>query len=72
LVDATLQDGAARQRYRREPGVIEELRRLVALEGECCPFLAFELTESEDEVALRVSGPPDAAQIVALFAPAQG
>jgi hypothetical protein len=72
LIEAELEGGAAQQRYRREPGVAEELRRLVTLEGECCPFLDFEVAEEDAEILLRVSGPPEAAEMVALFAPADG
>jgi hypothetical protein len=60
---------AARQRYRAEPGVREELEELVRLERECCPFLDMSVDEVESEVVLSVSGPPEAAEIIASFVP---
>ena len=60
---------AARQRYRAEPGVREELEELVRLEGECCPFLEMRVEETGSEVVLSVSGPSEAAEIIAAFAP---
>lgn len=60
---------AARQRYRAEPGVREELEKLVQLERECCPFLDMGVREADSEVVLEVSGPAEAAEIIAAFAP---
>jgi hypothetical protein len=60
---------AARQRYRAEPGVRGELEELVRLERECCPFLDMRVDDVDSEVVLDVSGPPEAAEIIAAFAP---
>jgi hypothetical protein len=42
-------------RFRGQPGVEEELRRLVAVENECCPWAAWTVRTAADEVVLEVS-----------------
>lgn len=50
-------------------GVQTELRRLIAAESECCPFLRFEMRVTNGEVLLDVSGPADARPLIdELFA----
>jgi hypothetical protein len=45
------------------------LRELVALEYACCPFLTLELDRVGDDLVLRITGPDEAAPIIAeLFA----
>lgn len=45
------------------------LRELVTLEAECCPFLTFQLRRAGDAVELTITGPDEAAPIIAdLFA----
>lgn len=69
LIDATSPaEGTAVQRYRAGEGVLTELSELIELEGECCPFLDFTLSESGDEIALEVRGPESAAPLIAAFA----
>jgi hypothetical protein len=68
LLHSSYQDGVARLRCRAEPAIERELRELVRLEGECCPFLDLELAEREGELVLEISGPPEAEQIVGGFA----
>jgi hypothetical protein len=68
LIGSERLEGGAVQRYERAPGVADELRELLGLEAECCGFLEFELREEEGEIILRVSGPPEAAEIVEAFA----
>lgn len=70
LVAAERTEGGAVQTYRDAARVEPELAELVALEAQCCPFLDFALSRDGDRVVLRVSGPDEAAEIVALFAPA--
>lgn len=60
------QEGGAWQRY--AAGVERELAELVALEGECCPFLTFTLRAERGSIHLEVRGPADAAPIVGAFA----
>ena len=63
---ARTEDGAW-QLYAAEPSVERELRELVALEGECCPFLAFSLERSARGLELRVRGPAEAAPVLEAF-----
>ena len=42
----------------------DDVRELVRAEGECCPFLAFEVHPAGDEVALSVTGPPEASPVL--------
>jgi hypothetical protein len=67
LVEAVLTLDGARQTYRAEPAVERELRELVRLEAECCPFLDFDIARGEQGLVLRVSGPESAAGIVEVF-----
>jgi len=57
-----------RLRFRAADGVEGSLRALVAAERECCPFLDFELASEEDELVLRIAGPPQALPILDAFA----
>jgi hypothetical protein len=41
------------------------LRELVALEAECCPFLTLHLRRTGDAVELTITGPDEAAPIIA-------
>jgi len=53
-----------------EPGAIEEVRRMVAGEQDCCAFLAFDIAALDDVVRLTIVAPEaarDAAE--ALFEP---
>jgi hypothetical protein len=49
--------------YRAEPGAEQELRELVALEAECCPFLDFSVTPQDGRLVLDVTGPEAAANL---------
>jgi hypothetical protein len=62
-------DGST-QIYRADAVVERELSELIRLEAECCAFLDFSLTRGNDRLTLKVSGPPEAAEIVDLFAAA--
>ena len=59
--------GGVLLRYRPEPGVVDELRELVRLEGDCCAFLELILRDEGAEVLLEVSGPPEAAEVIDAF-----
>lgn len=67
LITAERTDEGAIQRYRNQAGVEAELRDLIALEAECCPFLDFELAERDGEVELAIAGPPDAGEMLDVF-----
>lgn len=45
--------------------VRDELRAVIESESACCPFFAFELTETDSELVLTVSADADAAPAVA-------
>jgi hypothetical protein len=63
--------GRLEVRYQPGPGVLDELRALAAAESECCPFVAWAVTEQAGQPTLVVSAPPDAPgniePIAALF-----
>lgn len=56
IAHADLPDGATLL-YRRSAEIEAELRRLVALEADCCAFLAFDLESTGDAFRLTVTGP---------------
>jgi hypothetical protein len=70
LIEAGHDDAGAIRRYRADDGVAEELEELVRLEGECCPFMRFELSRGEEEVRLAVRGPAEASEMIDSFATA--
>jgi hypothetical protein len=52
-----------------DPSAEPALRELVALEAKCCPFLTLELARAGDALELTITGPDEAAPIIAgLFA----
>jgi hypothetical protein len=56
--------------YRDTPEVASELRELVRLERECCPFLGFSITERAGAIDLQIDGPPEAEAMIDSFAAA--
>jgi hypothetical protein len=51
-----------------DPQLERDLRELVALEAECCPFLTLEVAVGESEITLSVTGGKDAqGQLVEIF-----
>jgi hypothetical protein len=67
LIESTQTATGVRLRFRDEPGVEEELRRLLALEEACCAFLTFDLDSAGAELVLSVRGPAEAAELVGAF-----
>lgn len=69
-----IEDTLAVLRYRR--AATAEVRKLAALEGECCAFLQFDVEEAGDEVLLRITLPPaardDAVRLLAHLLPCLG
>jgi hypothetical protein len=49
---------------RFRPGAGDDLRRLIAAESACCPFLTFRIEEKRDSLVLEVDAPPEARQVV--------
>jgi hypothetical protein len=68
LVESARVADGARQRYRGGAAIEEELRELVDLERECCPFLEVRFDRAGRELILKVSGPAEAAPIIEAFA----
>jgi hypothetical protein len=61
-----LAGGKLTLRFRDLPGVREELDRLVAAERECCGFLGWEVTPSEGELHVQITGNPDELRTLAF------
>jgi hypothetical protein len=51
-------------RFRRDADGEKNLKELVALEQECCPFLTFALDALPGEMVLTISGPESAAALL--------
>lgn len=52
-------DGRIISTYPRDPGLLEELRKLIAAEADCCSFMKFEVTEVADKVVVEVGVPEE-------------
>jgi hypothetical protein len=50
-----------------DPAAEPALRELVALEAECCPFLRLDLRRAGDALELAITGPEDAAPLIAAL-----
>ena len=60
-----------RLRFRRSPGLQEDLAELTSREKECCPFFDFRIQVAGEELVLEVGAPPEARPMVdRLFAEA--
>lgn len=60
-------------RFAFAPGAEDRLRRLVDAEAECCPFLTMHLRRTSDALELEVTGPAEAAPVIAeVFSAAPG
>jgi hypothetical protein len=59
-----------RLRFRREPGVEDELRELAALERDCCSFADWTVHSEGDDcvVGIRGTGPEAVAAVQQMFA----
>jgi hypothetical protein len=57
-----------RQLWRARDGVEEELRTLIALEGECCPSLAFTLDREGGALSMEIRSLAGAEGLLDLFA----
>ena len=59
-------------RFHATPEVRERLERIVAAEAECCAFLDFELSQTDDELRLTIAAPEGAelvrTELVTAFA----
>ena len=62
---APMQDGYS-YRFRPSSEVLSQLFHLVDLERQCCAFLTFKIVvEPQQPIALEVSGPPKAMDMIA-------
>lgn len=52
--------------WRRRGDVAVRLKNLVDAERRCCSFLGFDLEESEDEIRLKITFPPEAEGMLTL------
>jgi hypothetical protein len=65
-IDARSIPGGYSYRFRPSSEVLSQLFNLVDLERQCCAFLTFKIVvEPQQSIALEVSGPPNAIDMVA-------
>ena len=57
--------GGSLVRFRPDGDTRSQLRRIVAAERECCPFLELSLTENKSDLTLSIEGPEDAKPMIA-------
>ena len=62
LIEGARRDDRLELRFRSEAEA--DARELVRAEGECCPFLSFEVDRGADEVRLTVTGPLEAGPVL--------
>jgi hypothetical protein len=53
--------------YPRDNEVINELRRLIDAEAECCSFMEFRLSEVDDEVVVDLRVPEEMSHVLPLL-----
>ena len=53
--------------YPRDAGVLRRLRRLIAAEADCCPFMHFHIEEGPDEVEVELRVPDDMSEALAVM-----
>ncbi len=56
-----VEKGKVTATYPRDAGVVAEIRRLIAAEASCCPFMTFDLTERADSIEVVLTVPEDMA-----------
>ena len=62
-----LEDNTLVAVYPREPELLEELRRLIAAEKDCCSFLAFHIDERDTRAVVRMEVPEGMQDVLALM-----
>ena len=68
LVSVDTLDNALRLVFPHTRDVQDQLESLVALERECCGFLAFDLTTGHEHITLTIEGPAEARETLMMFA----
>jgi len=53
--------------YEFDAEMLEPVRNLVELERQCCPFLTFNIIDSEAVIRLEVTGSPEATGLIEHF-----
>ena len=67
-IDRRVEDGRIVSTYPRDPSLLEQIRKLIAAEAECCPFMQFGVEEGADHVTVELNVPDGMAeQIVAAL-----
>ena len=78
MIDRSATTDGLRVRLRDSAGIEERVRRVIALESRCCPFLDFRLGRDDGALELDIAGalvldiaaPPEARPVIEmLFAP---
>ena len=64
LVHRTRDELDVRLTYRRSEETEAALRELIRREGECCPFLDFDLSSGPEGLTLRIAAPPSGAAVL--------
>lgn len=57
--------GVVTSTYPNKDEILSELRELIALEGDCCSFLAFEVKRLEDVIEVELRYPPGFEEMIA-------
>ena len=65
LLDKLELDDGYKLRFMPGAELREDIELLIELEAECCAFLNFDLSESEDKLILLVTGPVSAKTLIA-------
>jgi MerR family transcriptional regulator, copper efflux regulator len=53
--------------YPKDQQVLDQLRRLIAAEAECCPFMRFDVEERPDEVVVELRVPEEMSEVLAVM-----
>jgi MerR family transcriptional regulator, copper efflux regulator len=53
--------------YPSDPGLLQQFRKLIAAEAECCPFMQFDITENDDHFLVELRVPEDMSVALAMM-----
>jgi hypothetical protein len=53
--------------YPPDQGLLGQLRKLIAAEAECCPFMQFKVDEGRDQVVVELRVPDDMSEALAVM-----
>jgi hypothetical protein len=60
-------EGGIVSTYPQDQEVLDQLRRLIAAEAECCAFMRFNVQEGADEVVVELRVPEDMSEALAVM-----